>query len=468
MASALATSAIVICGVVVAIVLFQIYTGAEKSSAATIGYNGVEYDDMVARNVYVSVARTTETIPDRNCFGVTSRNMDEFPHGLARSIAQADNNYADEKQEVQGNQQKTTSSSDVEGVSNDQAIALLQKYHFNATVETTRQNFQRISDNAYTFECYFGYGDGGQYLMRVFFDTYYPRYVRFVTVNFTASNGGSPAISSPNIVVSSGDVNATVLFVNKLGSAVRLVYEDPSLLLSSSNGKTEPRTSEKTIPAGKMFQVNYGRYSPQDKEDNNNDVDNPHNNRTFTYTVEPYGISGTVSYRPHPSCIDSISSAKSYYAPDGALLKFPAYVPDGYSFACGVHASNYSFIATYANDRLRAKFQDREGAFSDKFLVDGGIRISYNNFLIFSGWDESLLTYDKSKVPEEWANVTGVTIDNINGNPVILGSRAATNSYGQEVGGKINTLQIFMDTEKYYIQSSLPHNELLKMAKSLG
>jgi hypothetical protein len=361
---------------------------------------------------------------------------------------EADAHYAEEEKDALASLQKVTSSADVEA-SNGQAIKLLQQHRFKSTIDSTSRNFQRISDNTYAFECYLDHG-GKQYLMRIFFDTYYPISSRFVTVNFTRSDSG-PLVANPEIMVSSGDVNATVLFVNKLDSTVRLVYEDPM----TPREETQLRISDRAIPPGKMLQVNYGRYNPPDF-----DPSNPYA-KTFSYTVEPYGISGTVTKRPHPSCITDVREAKSYYAPDGVALKFPSYLPNGYGLGCGLHASNSDFAASYGNSSLLAKHQG--GTFSEEFVAEGGIRISYHNMLISSFWDENILA--ESRMDESWAGIEGATLEEeIGGNPVLIPSRTININGGES---KINAVQILAGVESYTIQSSLSHGELLKIARSL-
>jgi hypothetical protein len=435
-------AAAIVVAIAVGFVFYQIYANPAASSS---GYEGIDYDDLVAREVLVTVARTTEIVPDRACFD-GERISDLLP-GLTGSLIEADAHYAEEEEEIRASLQNVTSSADVEA-SNDQAIKLLQQHCFKAAIDTTSRNFQRISDNTYAFECYLDQG-GKQYLLRISFDTYYPMSSRFVAVNFTRSDSGL-AIANPDIIVSSGDVNVTVLFVNKLDSTVRLIYEDPM----TPQEETQLRISDRAIPPGKMLQVNYGRYNPPDFDSSNPYI------KTFSYTVEPYGISGTVTKHPHPLCITDVKEAKSYYAPDGVALKFPSYLPDGYSLGCGVHASNYSFVASYGNSSLLAKHQN--GAFNDEFVAEGGIRISYHNMLILSFWDESIMA--ESRADEPRAGTEGATLEEIDGNPSVISSRTV-NINGEE--SKINAVQIFMDVESYTIQSSLSDEELIKIAESL-
>lgn len=186
---------------------------------ASFNYKGIEYSDLISREMSFSIARTIQNIPDRNCFAITEQNKQEFPAGVIDSISEADRNF-EEQRDLPSSEigPLVYSWSTVQGVDNHSALEILKKYHFYS--ETTRQNFRQIQDNTYIFECFFEYNEN-QYWAQIYFDTYYPRYVRFVTVNFTSSEDGKPTILNPDTVVSSGDVNATVLFINKLGSEVR-------------------------------------------------------------------------------------------------------------------------------------------------------------------------------------------------------------------------------------------------------
>ncbi len=439
--------AVAVMGMVIAFVIYAAMADPAARPSSVFRYEGVEYTDLLLRPMSISVARAVNPAPNENCFTLTDANMHVFPAGTMDSIAEADANVRDflEPARVEG---PDYPPSTVLNATNSDALRILEKYdNFNTRVGIVDRNYLNIPDNTYDFECLFQYGDN-QYRMRVYFGTYYPMDSMFSTIVFERNEQGEPFVENPDILVSSGDVNGTVLFVNNLGEDAVLRYENSY----ASPDSTEIQTLEKTIPAGRMLPVDIGQYLVPDD-----------GTRTYSYSVTSHGLGGTITKRPHPACITDMQGAKSYYAPAGALLKFPSYLHDSYRLHCGVHADSSNFIATYADEELAAKPEYGRGL-GDKFLADGGLSISYTNYLAFAFWDRDLMQYNKSEIAESYADQPEFRVESMDGNPVVIGQRTVFID-GQE--RTINTVQVFQDVDSYLIQGSLPHEELLKVAQSL-
>lgn len=433
-------------GLAVAVVIYAIAAAPADRPSPVFAYEGIEYTDLLLRPMGASIARVINPPAGENCFTVADENMHVFPAGMKDAMAEADANTQYDFLEYERVENPEYSSASLYAT-NEEVLHVLENYdNFDTRIETVDHNYLNIPDSTYNFECFFQYGDN-QYMMRMYFGSYYPMDVRFSTIAFERNEQGEPFIENPDIMVSSGDVNGTVLFVNNLGEDAVLRYEN------SNFADEEVQTLEKTIPAGRMLSVNTGRYLASD--------DGAH---TYFYSVVSHGLEGTITKKPHPACITDVQEAKSYYAPS-SMLKFPSYLPESYSLLCGVHVSSYDFIATFADAELAAEYNGTRPPLSDKFLAAGGLRIMYTDHLAFSFWDRDLMLYEQSAAAKSSAEQYGSSVEPLGESLLVAGQRTIT------IDGKeytMNTVHVYGNTDSYNIESAiLSYEELLKVARSL-
>lgn len=442
--NSLLAGAVVTIAAVAGFVLYAIYEDPASKPLPDPVYNNIDYSDLVARPMEASIARTVQNLPERNCLALEDDDGLPVP---ATYFVQADEAALTSFESGQADPDYiTTFESASLQMSNDEAVKMLQRYQFNSTIMQTRQNFLQIADNTYLFDCFFEY-NGNQYYVRAFFGTYYPNVGKFVTVNITRGDAGVPVIENPSILISSTDVNGTVLFVNKLDADVVLKYKDVE---SGPAGEMQIMENEKTIPADKMFAVAFAQRAPV------NDT------YSFSYSVDPYGVKGEVIKKPHPVCIKDVAEARSYYAPY-AELKFPSYLPEGYEPKCGLHASSYRFYATYANKDLR-DYPDDKAVFAAEFLAKGGLRVSYLNYWVSEFWGE-FPSYDKENMVKQYSGNPDSKIEYLDGNPVVISKIERSDNSGNYL---VNHATLFLERESYDIESgSLSQEELLRILGSL-
>jgi hypothetical protein len=264
-----------------------------------------------------------------------------------------------------------------------------------------------------------------------------------VFVNFTKDNNGMPIVENQNIVVYTGGFNSSVIFVNKLDHDIALINDGPD---SSDELYIEKLVM---IPAGKMWSNYFRNWSVQ------GDV-------VYKYFVKPDNLSGTITEKQYPRCM-TMEEAKSLYSQVGIHPQFPSYLPDGYQFQCGIHNMNTILESVYSNEELRSKFPDNiNGGLQNDFLVNGGIRITYFNYIF--PWMKDT-NYDKFESAEQYGQGPYGNVTKIKNNPAALTTEFV---WYEGKGRPINKLWLFLDdNEGYRIQSGLSHDELVKIAESL-
>jgi hypothetical protein len=159
------------------------------------------------------------------------------------------------------------------------------------------------------------------------------------------------------------------------------------------------------------------------------------------------------------------TEVKSLYSQVGAYPKFPSYLPEGYSFDCGIHNMNAFVHLVYFTDELRQKFEDNaNAAFNMDFFASGGIRVDYYNEFILNNWTENP-NYNKYQKAAENAEHPKATTLTIGGNPAVMIKEYFWRSGEQK---SFNILEIFSDNEiRYSVRGSLPESEVIKIAESL-
>lgn len=407
---------------------------SEESQTETFKYDK-DYADLIPRRSSMSVGLAVENIPNRTCFSINDIDFSQLPYDLRSAILEA---------------QKVDSSSDsivYDGVSfntdSSESLGLISKYKFN---QSTREYFgiQRISDTTYRFECFFEYHENQYKLTIEFGGHFYDSNI--VNVNFTRNDKGLPVIQNQNVTVYYGGFNNTVLFHNNLDKEIILLENtwnlDPSEILHHDNSPLKY-----TIPPGKFASHYFTSMASDDIIRN--------------YEVQPYNLQGKVIVKHYPRCMTE-NEVKSLYAQVGAYPKFPSYVPEGYSFECGIHVFNAAVVLSYWTDELRQKFEDDITSDMD-FIASGGITIDYYNNFVLNYWIKNP-DYDKYEQAKNYENPFATTLS-VGGNPAVMIKEYFWDSGEQK---SFNQLMIFSDNEIWYrIRSGLPAGEVIKIAESL-
>ncbi|MGI0008842.1 MAG: hypothetical protein ACRD92_04400 [Nitrosopumilaceae archaeon] len=424
---------IVVIGLLTALILSIIYTAPPE--ALSLDYDDIGYDELATRPVNAVVFVAIQNIPERNCF-----TFDDvfFMPALKAAMQQAKEYAWGSDPTVEPDQVYTGMGFDI---TTRDAIELISEHNFEVTKTITDRNIKKIPDPHYQFKCFFEY-QGDQYMLDIDFNTHYYSDSNIVNVNFTRDVNRNPVVENQNIVVYAGGFNGTVVFANNLGHDITMT----NVGLGAISMEWDV-----TIPNGKIWSYNFRNF---------NGVDST----TYTYLIKPDNLTGTITAKGYPRCMTE-SEAYSLYSQVGADIHFPSYLPDGYSFECAVHNHNAYLIYTYWNDEQRAKFADKANdGIGNEFLVNGGIRIDYMNDYILNGWTVDP-RYDKTEYAKIYGAYPDNTVTYVDGNPVVLSKEY----FWYEGSGKqINSLYLFLDDDlKYRIRSSLPHEELVKVAESL-
>lgn len=185
-------------------------------------------------------------------------------------------------------------------------------------------------------------------------------------------------------------------------------------------------------------------------------------NQPIMYTIEPFGLKGNVTVKQYPRCMTE-SEVVSLYNQVKVYPKFPSYLPEGYSFECGVHNTNAFVHFVYFTDEQRSQFDDKiNSAFNREFLADGGLVIDYYDDA-WNGWNEDP-NYDKHEKSSETAEHPWAETYTISGEPAVMIEEYFWQSGEQR---SFNRLEVFFDEYQVRISSSLPKSELIKIAESL-
>lgn len=205
------------------------------------------------------------------------------------------------------------------------------------------------------------------------------------------------------------------------------------------------------IPAGKVWSV-----SPR--------LTYPLSDPVFHYTITPENLTGSFTLKSYPGCMTE-SDVKSLYSQVQVHPKFPAYVPNGYSFECGIHNSNWSVFLVYLDDAGRNKMKEKDepvSHFAKADLIDSkALIISYWNGYVANNWQKDT-TYDKYEYQKNSSGFKGSELITIAGEPAVL----FTQYYPDR--SSTNTLTIFADNAiTYTITGNFTDNELVKIAESI-
>ncbi len=413
---------------------------------------GIEYDELLVRDTSTSVYKTVQNHPDQNCFTLNDDMLNDFPDEFSEDLERATEEEFHNDPQIYPPGVYTGY-----GMESDKDFALdfVKKYDFNATTQAFSDNIASIPDKQYRFDCFFDYSDK-QYMLRLEFEQQIHD-GNFINVNVTRNDQGIPTIINNDIAVYSGGFNSTVLFHNKLDSDIVLSTNEPVVYMVDQDGDIYENTFAKTltefeqvIPPEKFFAYYFASHREK-------------TNQPITYTVEPFGLKGSVTLKQYPHCMTE-DQVISLYNEVKVYPKFPNYLPDGYSFECGVHNTNAFVHFVYFTDEQRSQFDDKiNSAFNREFLADGGLVIDYYDEA-WNGWNEDP-NYDKHARANEKAQHPWAETYIISGEPAVMIEEYFWQSGEQR---SFNRLEVFFDEDKVRISSSLPKDELIKIAESLN
>ena len=401
----------------------------------------VEYDELVTRKVSVTAQVATEIIPERNCHKFSKDEVKNLPENLKSDMKSSLRDLEYEYDSNDGFLDRYASE-----FSFEEAFTFLEKYDFQLTTKKIEgDTLPKLQDTTYLFECIFE-DENYQYKIGLEFESHYDGYGRLVFVNFTNNDQGLPVIENDNITLYTGGFNQTVVFKNDFDYEITIDMINPQLSESQRNPPDKI-----VIPAGKVWSYFFR-------------IDAPDDEPIYQYIVNPDALNGIIVVKGYPRCMTE-NEVTSLYSQVEAYPKFPSYLPDEYSFECGVHNMNSYVHLVYYTDELRPKFDDKaNAAFDREFFSSGGIRVDYYNDFITSNWIANP-DYDKFKKAKEKAEHPWAKTLTIAGDPAVMVKEYFWKSGEQK---SFNKLTVFADNEIWYsVRSGLPESELIKIAESL-
>ena len=453
---------LIIIGIIVAAAVLAVtivgMSADYKTDDTSFPYD-VESDRLITRNVDVSARVAMEKFPDKVCYDITDAEYGQFPEALKQAMVDAIEEIKTSKQIAEYGKEyfffEDVSYFNGHGkpIHPKEALDFLNEYDsFKLTEKHTIENIVHIDDTVYSFDCDINHHDY-QYRLSFRFDPLYPSWENFVILNITENNLGTPIIQNPDAIVYS-TFNATVLFSNNLDHDITLSRQgnsihDKGILFEGI-----------TIPSNQSWPYMLRIWNLDDE----NNASGHFHSAPFNYEIQPGNLIGKITVRNYPGCMTE-TEVTSLYSQVNAHPKFPSYLPDGYSFECGIHNMNAYVHMTYWNDHLRQKYDAQVGgSFKFEFFANGGMSIDYYNEYVLNGWPENL-DYDKREKAIEKAEHPRATSMTILNQPAVMIEDAAT------VHGKIqsyNSLQIFLDDGvQYQIHTGLPREEIIKIAESI-
>lgn len=287
------------------------------------------------------------------------------------------------------------------------------------------------------------------------FDSHYTNNGKITFVNFTKNNG-IPKIENQNIRVYQGGFNSTVVFENQLDYDIVLVNDGQKI-------KKDDLMIDKEIliPKGKRWSF---LFNIDNFEQDTDSSKYPRSSAIFQYHTEPDNLKGIITVKLHPECMTE-NEVKSLYSEVKAYPKFPSYLPDGYSFECGVHHTYWAVNLVYLDENGRKKMSaanEPVSHFAKGSLIDShALIISYWNGYVANNWQKDPI-YDKFEYQKNAIGFKGSKPITISGEPAVL----YTDYYPD--GRSANTLEISTDNAiTYTITGNFTDNELVKVAESL-
>lgn len=428
----------------------------DTTTRTVFGYD-VEYDELVTRNAYVSAQISTKEFPQKVCYQISDDEFNDFPEVIKEVMTKA-------KESILSPQELTQYDEDyffIEDVpyfngetlpiKSQDGLEFLTKYDsFKLIKYPTNENIKKIEDSGYTFVCDLKYNDN-QYRIEFGFDPLYSSSENFVFVNITKNDWGLPTIENPDISVYE-TFNATVIFQNNLDHDITLVRQNSDIIDSRSP------FDHIVIPKQKSWSHMFRTWILEGCE--------PYNcpDTQFSYEIQPGNLIGKVNVNGVPGCITE-NEIRSLYSQVKVNPKFPLYLPEGYSFECGIHNTNWSVFLVYLNDEGRKIMKEKDEkvyqAAKTSIVESNGLIINYWDGFAANYWQEDT-TYDKYEKQKDSSGFKGSKLLDVGGQPSVL----FTEYYPDKISA--NTLSIFSDNSTTFtITGKFTDDELIKVGESL-
>jgi hypothetical protein len=340
------------------------------------------------------------------------------------------------------------------GANSTDVVPLIRQYlqKFNHTSET--MSIRNYTDEVHTFECNFAY-NGNQYYLIIKFQslTALTDYGGFVPIDTTAKSKGSAA----NRYVTYYPFNNTAVWTNHLGLTIsldlRTVIDNQTVGISTK------------IPAGKSWD-----YRLQPDYSISNDTIYHYQLRDGSNRPD----SGEIIVKHYPRCM-SQQIAKSLYLQTSVGMKFPAYLPKGYLYICGVEFYDTVLLQTYWNQTVDDPSELKYGEEKEDFTnyashpdaTKSGIIVVYGGKSgILLPHSDAQSRFDEIKNETYYINQQLITVHN-----QYTGAENQAVVYEHNVYDEkdISILELYDEHnhEIYYFKGKVPSSELIKMAESL-
>lgn len=416
--------------IVVSIVLFQIWLPDREPS--------LDLHSLKTKPVNAIIARFVSQ--HEECFTADEAFLSRYPE-LNEGIKLAD-------EESNGTTYGDRYAGHGFNLSKDSALRMITELPFNHSVTKhhsnyfTKKGIDILTDETHTFQCIIKH-DGNYYYLTIEFVGFSLAPDEGLTVIKITKEEGSlgKVLLKPQNATVWLTFNNTVVWKNELKSEITLV----SYGNSPVNRFDEFATITNTIkPDGIWyfrFIPDWGKYAGEDQ--------------IYRYHVEPYGLQGVIHLKMYPRCMNE-ATVKSLYSQTKLYVKFPAYLPEGYGYQCGIHILSSAVELTYWNNHSEEiNFLYSQG------LGKGAIQISVMKEL--QEWDEEKVAQQQYSHLEASGALEAI-FTRVNGSP------AVGYMVFQSFEGKVESLHIlhlYLDQETYILKGIVPMEELIKIAESM-
>lgn len=403
------------------LILFLIWLADEKS---------IKLDSLQSKPFSAIIARFAT--PKEPCFNIDDTFLSRYP-ALKEGIRLADEESIGE---IYGDRYAGHGL----GLARDDALSIISDVPFKYSV--TENEFDSIKDESHSFGCIIQYKDNF-YDLRIDFIGFNPspdQGSSIVRITRDKERFGTIVLQPENATVWA-TFNNTVVWKNELSEKVTIVSDGNSPVKEFD----EVATSANVIMPGQIWYFGF-----------RGDLAS-YQNETYRYHVEPYNLRGVVELKRYPPCMTE-DVARSLYSQTRFFVKFPEYLPEGYSLQCNFHGMNIWIIQTYWNKTYNIHENMGFNLYSTEGLARGVIWISAM---------KEIGERDEESVAEQWYKdmKKNPSLDasflRINGHP------AVSNKDFLSDGKEISVLLLFLDQEKYVFKGMIPLDELIKMAESL-
>jgi len=444
-------SLIVIVGLLVALILYFVFSDEEQISV--FKYDSIEYNDLVSRNAKFGFYAIPENIQKQSCFSIPKNDPENI---FSEHLADMSDIIEDIGLERTAPKFYTMFDS---AIKTSLALDMIERYDFTATAIKTHNNIKKIPDTAYHFDCPVDY-ENEQLMLRIMFESYFWENIP-VYVNMTRNDLRVPVLTNNNIIVFAGGVNSTVLFQNDLDKEITIRSIDPINYQRSQNdrfynlehpeiiseNKFAKITNEDkiTIPPGKAFSYHFSSWS------------NP-NSIPLNYTISPSNLKGTIIVMPYPDCA-SLEDILFVYSRAHKVPELPTYLPDGYEYECGSYHYPEPVTLSYANHTLAEKFKGKIGhGKNPDFLSAGGLEIMYHNMKSYGMYDFWPRSDKFTELTERFSKEQMVTY--LKGHPTVLEK--------VRYDELVNRITVYLDENtRYVVEGGISFSELYKIAESI-